>query len=334
MANVQKYFEAFHDTIRADYDMNSTLRDKRDKILDLLKRRLKDADRPLCDELLQGSYRMGTGVQPIADLEYDLDLGLRFSLKVGQHKATEVRKWIFDAVDGHTDNVDEKGPCIRVGYSKGYHVDLVVYSTWSDESGVTQYRLAHRDNGWRPADPPKHLQHVLDNRKRFEDTDDSKTKTDQFRRIVRYLKRWGDVAISTESSAKPTGIAYTLYAAELLQPAHFWDGGADDRSALYSLTQIAANTFGRISVNKPTPEYDDVFSRLTDSEMNNLKTRFKNLSAALQKADQETDPVTACKGLRDVFGSDFPVPNPEHTGKKTSAPAIVTSASSAQKVCA
>jgi hypothetical protein len=49
MANVQKYFETFHDVIRADYDMNSTLRDKRDKILDLLKRRLKEAGHPSCD---------------------------------------------------------------------------------------------------------------------------------------------------------------------------------------------------------------------------------------------------------------------------------------------
>ena len=33
MANVQKYFEQFHDTIRTDYEMNSTLREKKDIIL-------------------------------------------------------------------------------------------------------------------------------------------------------------------------------------------------------------------------------------------------------------------------------------------------------------
>ncbi len=33
MANLQKYFEKFHENIRTDYDMSSTLRDKRDIIL-------------------------------------------------------------------------------------------------------------------------------------------------------------------------------------------------------------------------------------------------------------------------------------------------------------
>jgi hypothetical protein len=34
MANVQKYFEKFHEAIRTDYETNKELRDKRDIILD------------------------------------------------------------------------------------------------------------------------------------------------------------------------------------------------------------------------------------------------------------------------------------------------------------
>src|ERR1035438_1736229 len=78
MANIQTYFEDFHEVIRADYDMNSTLREKRDIVVDLIKARLKEGGHLTCDQLLQGSYRMGTGVKPIGDLEYDIDFGLRF----------------------------------------------------------------------------------------------------------------------------------------------------------------------------------------------------------------------------------------------------------------
>lgn len=329
MANTQKYFEAFHNAIRADYDMNSTLREKRDSILDLLARRLKEGGHPTCDELLQGSYRMGTGVLPIADLEYDIDVGLRFGISDTDHDAADVRKWVFDAVYGHTNSVEEKGPCIRVGYSKGFHVDLVVYATGEDAVGEVQYKLAHRDNGWRPANPPALLEHVRKGRKPFEGTEDTATKTDQLRRVVRYLKRWGDVAIPKESPDKPTGIGYTLYAIEHLQNTRFWDGSPDDRTSLFNLAQIAGNTFGRISAYKPTPEYDDVFSRLSDKAMQTLKERFLTLCDVLAKANAETDPVRACELLQSVFGKDFPVPEPEDTGKKTSAPAIVTSASSA-----
>jgi hypothetical protein len=72
MANIQTYFEDFHEVIRADYDMNSTLREKRDIVVDLIKARLKEGGHLTCDQLLQGSYRMGTGVKPIGDLEYDI----------------------------------------------------------------------------------------------------------------------------------------------------------------------------------------------------------------------------------------------------------------------
>jgi len=302
MSNLQKYFEEFHDLIRADYDMNSTLREKRDIVVGLIKRRLKEAGHLSCDELLQGSYRMGTGVKPIGDLEYDIDIGLRFWITDTSYKAEEVRKWVFDAVDGHTDSVEDKGPCIRVGYSKGFHLDLVIYATWTDAGGEEQFRLAHRDNGWRIADPGGLLEYVKNGRKRFEGTEDNKTKTDQLRRVVRYLKRWGDFAIPFESTAKPAGIAYALHAVQYLENQRFWDGSPDDRTALYNLSLLAANTYGRVSVLKPVPEYEDVFARLSEDEMKALKGRFASLADELVKAAQEIDPVKACEGLQAVFG--------------------------------
>lgn len=329
MANIQTYFEDFHEVIRADYDMNSTLREKRDIVVDLIKARLKEGGHLTCDQLLQGSYRMGTGVKPIGDLEYDIDFGLRFWIKDTDYAAAEVRKWVLEAVDGHTDSVEDKAPCIRVGYSKGFHLDLVMYAAWTDDVRQEQFRLAHRDNGWRRADPGELLEYVKNGRKRFEGTEDGKTKTDQLRRIVRYLKRWGDFAIPFESDARPAGIAYVLYGVQHLENKRFWDGGPDDRTALYNLSLLAANTYGRVSVFKPVPEYEDVFGRLSDDEMVALKERFAALADSLAKAGQETDPVKACEILQVVFGPEFPVPSTEQTARKTTAPAIVTSASSA-----
>jgi hypothetical protein len=53
------------------------------------------------------------------------------------------------------------------------------------------------------------------------------------------------------------------------------------------------------------------------------------LADALGQAGEETDPVKASKLLQKYFGDDFPVPEPEDTGTKTKAPAILTSSSSA-----
>jgi hypothetical protein len=330
MANLQQYFEQFHARIRADYDMNKALREKKDIILNRIRKHLKENGRPSFDELLQGSYKMKTGVDPIADLEYDIDVGLRFSFAETEYDAATVRRWVFEAVDGHTDKVEEMGPCIRVTYaSGGYHVDLVVYCVWTDIFGVEQFRLAHNTNGWRPAEPIKLLEHVKARRKPFEGTEDTGTSTDQFRRVVRYQKRWNDVAIPVERSDKPTGLAFTLLACERLVPRTSIDGGPDDRSAFAALARQAGSVAGRLTAKKPTPEHEYMFWRLSAEEMNKLKARFIKLADVLDEAGRTVDVREACKKIREVLGDDFPLPDPEDTAKKSAAPAVISSSSSA-----
>jgi hypothetical protein len=329
MANVQKYFEQFHETIRMDYKMSETLRDKRDIILNRIRKHLAEKGRPGFVEMNQGSYRMKTGVVPIAELEFDIDVGLRFNFSEIDYDSKTVRSWIFEAVDGHTEKVESRGPCTRVTYKDGYHVDLVGYARWTDAFGTEQYRLAHKTDGWRPADPVGLLDRIREARKPFDGTEDKATKTDQFRRCVRYQRRWIDELIPKESTAKPTGLAFVLLAMQELPPHLTWMGLPDDRSALEAIATSAANTVGRLVAVKPTPEYEDMFGRLTNEEMSDLKERYAAMAKALREADEEVDPVVACRILQKVFGSDFPVPEPEGTAKKTSAPAIVTSSSSA-----
>ena len=328
MANVQKYFEQFHGRIRVDYEMSSTLREKRDIILNRIRKHLAEKGRPGFKEMLQGSYKMKTGVIPIANLEYDIDVGLRFFFHEDDHEAKTVRRWVFEAVDGHTEKVEDRGPCIRVTYKNGYHVDLVIYACWEDESGTEQYRLAHKTKGWRPADPVGLLEFVRAARHPYEGTEDGATKTDQFRRCVRYQRRWIDEEIPIESRSKPTGLAFVLLSIEKLQPKWSWTGQPDDRGALEALAVSAANHVGRLVAQKPTPEYEDMFARLSNDEMVALKVRYGVMAQALRAADEAVDPVEACRILQEVFGDDFPVPAPEETAKSTSAPAIVTSSSS------
>lgn len=330
MANVQKYFEKFHDVIRIDYDMSEPLREKREKILSRIRDYLKKNALPGFDELLQGSYKMKTGVKPIKDLRYDIDVGLRFGFSDTDHACKTVRKWVSDAVAGHTEEVEDKGPCTRVIYTDGYHVDLVSYARWEDSLAREQYRLAHKDKGWREADPPKLLEHVEQVRKPFEGTEDSLTKTDQFRRCLRCLRRWNDVAMPYEADDKPSGLALVLLSSQLLKgPVRSLDNSPDDRKALEILARAAASHGGRLVAKKPTPEYEDMFGRLSDVQMDALKRRFKRLEDALVRADGERDPVEACKMLQKEFGADFPLPDPDETGKKTKGPAIIPASTSA-----
>ncbi len=328
MANVQKYFEEFHKKIRVDFKMDEILQEKRDIIINRLRMHLLENERPNFKEMLQGSYKMKTGSKPIADLEYDIDVGLRFPFHEDNYDAMTVHQWVFEAVDGHTEKVEDRGPCIRVTYTDGYHVDLVNYANWEDDFGNEQFRLAHKDTGWRPASPIELIEYVKTKREPFKGTEDNLSQNDQFRRVVRYQRRWIDEEIPIESSAKPTGLALVLLSIERLQPTTNWIGKSDDLLAIENLAVNVANQVGRIIAYKPTPEHEDMFVRLTEDEITALKVRYGVMSGALKAAREETDPVEACKILQKIFGSDFPVPEHEDTAKKTSSPAIVTSSSS------
>lgn len=334
MADVQEQFKQFHKQIQTYYEINETLRQKKDIIVRRVKRYLEKNNRPQCVEFIQGSYKMKVGICAVDGLEYDIDVGLRFSFDESKYTAETVRLWLLEAVDGHTEAVEKKPSCIRVVYADGYHVDLVSYAWWDDDDKKEQYRLAHESKGWRSADPPALIQHVLDARKPFADTKDTATQTDQFRRVVRYLKRWNDRAMPFESKNKPSGIALVLLTElHLKSPRTTWDGISDDRAALEQVAYGATNSVGRISVKKPTPEYEDIFGSISDTEINKLKERFGKLRTALVDAKNEANVETACKRLREVFGDDFPCPDPidskTEQAKRTSAPAIISSASSA-----
>lgn len=335
MANVQSLFETFHSRIRTYYEINKTLMEKKDIIVKRVKSHLAKNNRPSCEPFIQGSYKMKVGICALKGMEYDIDVGLRFSFDENSYTAEEVRKWVFEAVDGHTDTaVEKKASCIRVTYADGYHVDLVAYAWWDDAYRVEQHRLAHKSKGWRPANPPKLVQIVAEARKPFEGTEDANEKTDQFRRVVRYLKRWNDHAIPRESADKPSGIALVLLTKQhLTGPAHSWDGTSDDRQALERVATAAALTYGRISVIKPTPEGEDLFAGLSDTAMDDLKKRFGKLRDALVFAKNTNEAAEACKELKKELGDDFPCPDPEEEKKnkalRTAAPAIVTSSSSA-----
>ena len=104
MADVQKQFEEFHEKIRVDYE---TLREKRDIVLNRLGKHLKENKRPGFDEILQGSYAMGMGIAPIDELEYDMDVGLRFQISDRDHAVLmqENRNVFGVAADGFIEGV-------------------------------------------------------------------------------------------------------------------------------------------------------------------------------------------------------------------------------------
>lgn len=325
MANIQKYLEEFDATIKLRrYHENSTLAEKRERVLRTLSDGLKELrgkGKPIPGyrAFNQGSYDLGVGVKPL-DGDYDIDVGIAFDLSHAGHDPVAVKQWVLDAVHGHTRNVRMRTNCVTVFYERGgepaYHVDLAIYADQQRNGG--RLLLARGKAGskadncvWTPSDPEGLTDRIND---RFAD-DEAR----QFRRNIRALKRWKDEQFSGDGNAAPRGIALTVSAYHWFAPARRRVDGEDrpdDLAALRSLVGAMLRAFGsRLTVNCPAEPFDDLCARMTALQMKDFKAKLEALLDALRAAHDDADPHEACKALHRQFGDDFPVPAKEDAGK-------------------
>jgi hypothetical protein len=351
LANVQPQFDGFHDAIRLRrFVENQTLREKRDILRSRLNEQLPgvfEAHGEACPTFYfcdQGSYPIGTGTKPLNG-DYDIDQGLYFELSTTDYADPVLLKIrVAEALYGHTHDVRIRRPCVTVFYQQDnepiYHVDVAVYSAgscnWDGKdrlargkaNSATEFRI------WDVSNPQAVVDLIFD---RFSGNDRR-----QFRRVVRYLKRWKDERFSSDGYEAPLGIGLTVLAYWYLQPSYadIVAGKPNDLLALQSVVGGTLNRFStewdpneqtwvrRLHVELPVEPWNDLFAQMTNRQMTAFELKLTQLRDALASASTAVDPVEACETLRKVLGPDFPVPAKEDTGKRYPR-AIVSSSNSA-----
>lgn len=349
MADLQKYFRQFHDTIAVKRDQEKALlAEKRERIQRSLtdgieQQRKAGAKIPTYKLVNQGSYAMGTGIKP-KDGDYDLDVAVLFELDKGyQPDPVVVKEWVHNAVENHTTRVEMRRPCVTVYYqAQGepiYHLDFAVYSA-ANADGRTYLALGKPGSKaelrkWEESDPQRLIEIV---KNKFADAEDAK----QFRRCIRYLKRWRDENFPMDGYAAPRGIALTACALKWFAVQKLSYGGTvtyDDHVALTALVRSMLKHFAspvdtesqglidRLSVTLPVPPGNDLFEKMTNAQMVPFREKLEKLLEALEQAKHDPDPHTAATKLQKLFGDDFPVPEKSDTATKRT-PAIASSGNS------
>ena len=324
MANVQTYFNKFHEIIRRSYDDNSILREKRDLLLDDLREGLRryaqdqNVKIPRFEPFNQGSYAMGTGIEPLPGEDYDIDVGLNFHLSKVDYSPVQVKKWVYEALKTGNRTVEYKRPCVRVQYHRAgeaaYHVDLAVYSSknsnWDNRTYLAKGFPGSKPENqvWEVAEPQR-LMEIF--QQKFQTQEDQ----NQFRGVIRFLKRWKDFNFSANGNERPTGIAMTACALNWFQVGPRYnplDGKYYDLKAFKNLAGSILNQFdfgGRISVRLPVAPHNDLFEKMSNEQMQNFKIKLERLTSIyLNKAENTSNISLACCTLQDVFGNDFPLP--------------------------
>ena len=338
--SLQKYFKEFDKAIKMDYDVKSKLKDKRDILLKILK---ESGELPAFEKYDQGSYSMYLGVETL-DKEYDIDVGLRFYANYSEYTPMDLKNKIYNLLKNHTDyGAKIKKPCVTVTYKKegeaAYHVDLVIYTYEDKENTDSQLYLARGKNSesgetyWEKSDPVGLVDYVKEKYK----GETHKEDREQFRRVVRYMKRWKNKKFSTSGNAEPPSIGITLIAVDKFEVSKKYDYLEekylyDDLEATLNFAKIIKNLFyyqgvsdkGRdlysIEYNLPSilkfETATNVFRKMSDNYMTDFKEKIDDLVTDLEAVKNEIDEVEQCKKLNQIFGDPFPVPEKKNAAKQ------------------
>jgi hypothetical protein len=305
---LQGLFERFHEAIKLEEnDERRKLREKRDILLAILKKKL--AVQSLTFESFhQGSYAMRTGVVP-KDGNYDIDIGLIFECSQERFPDPVALKCLVrDALSGNNRSVRIRRACVTVTYiTRGrpdYHVDLALYL--KQNNGRLLLAKGHEFAGaqqrvWVASAPDSLTKYVLS---KFTGEDQA-----QFRRCIRYLKRWRDENFETGA---PLSIALTLAAAHWFEPRRTKDRLYVDLDALNCLVKTMGQNFGnrwapnRLAVPLPGFMKADLMAGLTDAQMLIFRERLTALELTLEQCCNGAETEVAARLLAAQFGPEFP----------------------------
>ena len=334
--DLQKEFEDFHEEIKlGTYAENKTLREKRDLLIDELKDKLKDEKVPGTEKKLtftkldQGSYAMNTGVKPVKKndkIDYDIDIGAIFDITNDEYESHKLKKLVYDKLNSqYNRTVEYNRPCVTVKYSDGYHVDLAVYSKNSDDIHIAWGKENSKEKVWYKSEPKELTQWVADV---SDDTDKSK----QFRRCVRFLKKWKEKHFSSGGNNAPASIGLTIQARN-----HFVYFENSYLDALINIVECMKNDFVKnyttskwtIDVELPVEPYKNVYYKMSEIQQDNFYQKVDALLEALNDARDEESRNEACKILKQVFGDDFPLSEDDDKIEKSRKKPFVTTGNNA-----
>lgn len=335
MDTLQSQFIKFHDTIKLDAKDKQVLIEKREEVEEIINNGVSEFEKSFFN---QGSYSTFTGILPLEDGDYDLDRGLRFEIDRNSNTPKEIKKIIFNTLVSKfgENNVKVKNPCVTVSFPKdNVHIDIAVYCIENDNYFLARGKLNSKEENikWEEADPVE-LTEKINNA--MENSEDRK----QFRRVIRYLKRWKDIKFKNQDN-KPTGIGISVFAVKnftVCKNEDYLSGNTtyDDISALRNLVNTMINSFSntydvdrnlfypRLKVFLPVKPYTDVYERVSNIQMEAFKNKLEKLRDSLDEAIYSTDLSESTKLLSKQFGDDFPVIEQKETSENFGTRAIIS----------
>jgi hypothetical protein len=237
-------------------------------------------------------------VQPVEGGEYDLDVVAVCGSDAAS--ADDALKMLEDVLSEDADykkRIDvehQPKPCVRLRYADdedgaGFHVDVAPVRP--AESAPLEIPL--RGDGWRETAPHEFTSWCL-------------RQGDDFKRVVRMLKRWRD---ENDKRRGIKSVVLQVLVAEAL--ANATPAANDDASLIVATldairARLADHPMTAPEVRNPVLDSEDFASRWPDADYQEFR---RNVDDALQlawEALEEPDEKESHKRWQELFGDDFP----------------------------
>ena len=325
---IQTHFDKFHDRIKLGRqdDAYKKARDRDDSIKSDVKASFSEAGYPVVAEFIQGSLNTHTGIMPISG-DFDIDRALVIDADGAPENPVTPKKEALDVLeDRGFKNAKIKKPCVTAEYASGnVHIDFIIYK----QSGDQHYLAVGKKNSdeynreWSAADPLGLMAWINDDSSH--DEADAKAVLAQFRRLVRYLKRWRDVQFSTTVAAKVFSIGLTVMVKSEFEPSFSKEGARQDLEALRATVAgildagyfyEAVDNKYHVQVDLPVQPWRDIFYGSSLDTGTQLHNKLEYLKVQLGKVEVSSDEREQCEILNKLFGDDFKVPDPPKGGSK------------------
>lgn len=325
---IQEKFLNFHDKIKLsrEDDEYKDARDKDDSILKAIQKALKDEGYPVIDNFLQGSMSTATGVKNPGE-DFDIDRAVVIAFDDSPDDPVKVKKIVLKVLeDRGFKNAKIKMPCVTADYaSKNLHIDIPIYRERNDEYelAVGKKNSCDENKQWSSSDP-KGLRDWINDSSSY--IGSANRKLEQYKRLVRYLKRWRDNKFSPLVAKKLFSIGLTVMAKKQFRPNFDDSDKPNDLVALRDTVNdmlyegyfiFQGNDQYKILVTLPKSPWKDIFDGSSLDTGTQFYNKLKALKSKLDKAIDETDLVNQCEILNEVFGDDFRVPSSSSAVKKT-----------------
>ncbi|KZE26793.1 nucleotidyltransferase [Cronobacter sakazakii] len=330
--SLQAKFKKFHDAIklgRKDLEYTAA-RLKDESITTDIIERFKEDGYPVIEDFIQGSLATFTGIREKGQ-DFDIDRAIVIEAGLAPENPITPKLAVLEVLEKRGfKNAKIKKPCVTADYkAQNLHIDIPIYRKYDNG----QYELAvgkrHSDEDnreWSRAAPRELIDWVNDY-----DADEvyGSNKHDQFRRIVRYLKRWRNHTFGDDVRRKIYSIGIAVMVKESFCPSINDEGFPDDLTALREtinhilnyrsyFTLVDVDKY-KISVALPVSPYRDIYHNSSVATGTQFRKKLSSLLKNLDKVVDEEQESKQCELLRSEFGEDFP----ECTATLTASSSVV-----------